>query len=573
MKKNVYSLKNLAIKGFACMMFAGFCLMISSGVFAQGVAINAAGTAADSSAMLDVSSTTSGILIPRMTENQKSAIVSPATGLMIYQTDAVTGFWYFDGAVWVQAIGPAGAAGNDGIDGATGATGNDGAAGAAGATGNDGATGATGAPGSANAWGLDGNTGTVDGTNFLGTADDIPFNIRVNNAKSGRIDRTLETTFLGYLSGNANTTGFGNTFLGNKAGYSNIDAGGNVAVGGNALMSNTYWPNNVAVGYEALKMVTNAGNVAVGYKALQSSTASYSTAVGYSALISNSSGIGNTALGSSALYTNTNGSNNTGIGSGALTSSTGSNNTSLGYNAGMWNTSGAGNTFMGTTAGNTNTTGSNNTLVGYNADVSSAGLSNATAIGYNAKVGASNSLVLGGTGGSAVKVGIGTTTPATTLDVKGTVNISGATSGYAGFTVPAAVTNSTTYVLPDIAPTAGQVLSSAAPVAGVATLSWTAAGGGGGFVNSSLYLCNSSSCSSVAACPSGWTDAGCGRSFWMSQQAYTRTCFRTDTPARVIYLYNTSCGSMTCPSGWTEAGCGVNFQDASPTYMKTCYQY
>ena len=37
-------------------------------------------------------------------------------------------------------------------------------------------------------WSLTGNSGTVDGTNFIGTTDNIPFNIRVNNQKAGSID-------------------------------------------------------------------------------------------------------------------------------------------------------------------------------------------------------------------------------------------------------------------------------------------------------------------------------------------------------------------------------------------------
>ncbi len=45
------------------------------------------------------------------------------------------------------------------------------------------------------------------------------------------------------------------------------------------------------------------------------------------------------------------------------------------------------------------------------------GLQNAAAIGAHAEVGASNSLVPGGTGAYAVKVGIGTTTPSNILTI------------------------------------------------------------------------------------------------------------------------------------------------------------
>ncbi|MEJ5267693.1 MAG: hypothetical protein WHW07_07825 [Bacteroidales bacterium] len=68
----------------------------------QGVAINNLGTNTDASAMLDVSSTNSGVLIPRMTQAQRDAISNPATGLVIYQTNNNPGFYYYDGINWVR---------------------------------------------------------------------------------------------------------------------------------------------------------------------------------------------------------------------------------------------------------------------------------------------------------------------------------------------------------------------------------------------------------------------------------------------------------------------------------------
>lgn len=57
-------------------------------------------TTPDNTAALDITSTTSGLLIPRMTEAQRLAIVTPATGLMVYETDTTPGFWYYDGTIW-----------------------------------------------------------------------------------------------------------------------------------------------------------------------------------------------------------------------------------------------------------------------------------------------------------------------------------------------------------------------------------------------------------------------------------------------------------------------------------------
>ncbi len=62
--------------------------------------INSTGAAPDASAMLDVTSTSKGMLIPRMTAAQKTAINLPSTGLMIYQTDGTTGFYYYNGSTW-----------------------------------------------------------------------------------------------------------------------------------------------------------------------------------------------------------------------------------------------------------------------------------------------------------------------------------------------------------------------------------------------------------------------------------------------------------------------------------------
>lgn len=82
---------------------------------AQGLAINATGSTADASAMLDVSSTSQGVLVPRMTAAQRTAIAAPATGLLVYQTDGTAGFYFYNGTAWTSLNGgggsPTGAAG------------------------------------------------------------------------------------------------------------------------------------------------------------------------------------------------------------------------------------------------------------------------------------------------------------------------------------------------------------------------------------------------------------------------------------------------------------------------------
>lgn len=78
-----------------------------------GAAINTSGASADPSAMLDVSSTSKGVLIPRMTESDRLSILSPARGLLVYQIDATQGFWYHDGITWSQLGGSSGGGGID----------------------------------------------------------------------------------------------------------------------------------------------------------------------------------------------------------------------------------------------------------------------------------------------------------------------------------------------------------------------------------------------------------------------------------------------------------------------------
>ena len=60
----------------------------------------------NTSAALDITSTTKGLLPPRMTYAQRQAISSPATGLMIYCTDCGNGEpQYYSGAEWKNMIG------------------------------------------------------------------------------------------------------------------------------------------------------------------------------------------------------------------------------------------------------------------------------------------------------------------------------------------------------------------------------------------------------------------------------------------------------------------------------------
>ena len=69
-------------------------LLIAGTAMAQGVAINEDNSSPDPSAMLDVKSSEKGILIPHLTQTQRNAVLNPANGLLIYQTDNEPGFYY-----------------------------------------------------------------------------------------------------------------------------------------------------------------------------------------------------------------------------------------------------------------------------------------------------------------------------------------------------------------------------------------------------------------------------------------------------------------------------------------------
>ena len=79
-----------------------FCLFLMLGSIPTFAQIGIGTKTPAASAALEVTSSTNnkGILIPRITATQKDAIVSPAEGLLIYQTTAPIGFYYFTGSAW-----------------------------------------------------------------------------------------------------------------------------------------------------------------------------------------------------------------------------------------------------------------------------------------------------------------------------------------------------------------------------------------------------------------------------------------------------------------------------------------
>ncbi|WP_242118764.1 hypothetical protein [Aestuariivivens sediminicola] len=80
--------------------FVLIAILLNSLVYAQvGIGTNSP----DASSILDLSSTTQGMLTPRMTEVQRLAIANPASGLVVYDTDE-NAFFHYTGTEWLKLI-------------------------------------------------------------------------------------------------------------------------------------------------------------------------------------------------------------------------------------------------------------------------------------------------------------------------------------------------------------------------------------------------------------------------------------------------------------------------------------
>jgi hypothetical protein len=324
-------------------------------VMAQ-IGINTTGARPDASAMLDVTASNKGILIPRMTTAQKLAIVNPKEGLLVYDIDAKQ-FSYcltpFTGATincnWVNF-------------------------------GNNTTT------SSGNAWSVLGNAGTDTTTQYIGTSDNKSLFFRINNKPYGRFGTN------------------GNIAIGRSTlikafmddGYGNIQNTTNAIAIGDSALSNLFYsykyfgvePSSIAIGTRALQknIYNNNNNIAIGYEAQMKQEGAFNTAIGYQAL-RNNIGSANLAFGNFALFNNTTGSYNIGVGYNSLKNNNGSYNVAIGNNANNGSASTSNLVSMGYNAN----AGTNGVAIG----AASAATTNATAIGYNAMAQAMGAVAIG----------------------------------------------------------------------------------------------------------------------------------------------------------------------------------
>lgn len=344
-------------------------------VFSQNVGIGT--TNPDPTAKLDITSTSGGVLVPRMTLTQRNAITSPATGLLIYQTDNTAGFYYYDGSAWKSIAGAA----------STG-------------------------------WQLNGNANTNPSSDFIGTTDNQPLIFKINNQTAGQLNPGTGNIFWGINAGKNNTTGYSNVAVGRGALFSNASSPLNIAIGDSALHFYQSGSPNLAIGYKALfsnttgiynfamgvsalqNNTTASGNLALGFRSLvsnidghdniaignstmdQNKSGNYNVGIGYLNLFANTTGNYNTSVGPSALYINTTGSNNSAFGNKALYQNiSGNQNVGIGNESLFFNATGAYNTAAGNYSLHKNTTGNYNVALGSDAlRTNGTGLNN-TAIG------------------------------------------------------------------------------------------------------------------------------------------------------------------------------------------------
>lgn len=86
---------------FVLILFcSSYMVLAQTNTFPSTGAAGIGTTTPNASAMLDIVSTSKGVLIPRMTKVQRDAIVSPVAGLLIFQTNSTPGFYYYTGVAW-----------------------------------------------------------------------------------------------------------------------------------------------------------------------------------------------------------------------------------------------------------------------------------------------------------------------------------------------------------------------------------------------------------------------------------------------------------------------------------------
>ena len=202
---------------------------IATATFTANQRVGIGNTTPDASAIVDIASTTRGMLTPRMTQTQRDAITTPTTGLLVYQTDNTPGFYHYNGSSWI----PVG--------------------------------------GNTSGWALTGNAGTT-AANFIGTTDSQNFAIRTNNTERITVEAdgdigigtTTPTDHLHLHEATATTNFIG--FTDATTGTSSATDGSVVGILNDDLFLWNRENQNVIFGANNVERmrINNAGNVGIG---------------------------------------------------------------------------------------------------------------------------------------------------------------------------------------------------------------------------------------------------------------------------------------------------------------------
>lgn len=377
-------------------------------LIAQAVSVTIDGSSPDPSALLDIQSTTSGLLIPRMTTAQRELVNSPAVGLLVFDTGSES-FWFKETTGWVEL--------RDGNIKSLADNDDDTRIQLEESVDED-----------IIRFDLAGQERWVMRSKSLepsNTGQSLFIGVGAGASDNGTDNRNVaigDSAFIANTSGSSNTavghsamhensSGYENTAVGYKSMYSNVGGAWNTVAGYRSLFQNTSGHSNAAVGYQALKANTTGDkNSAFGYNALYFNiSGDGNSAGGYEALGLNISGKYNVAFGSQALYQNSSGNNNVAIGRGALFNNIdrsalvaigdsslynngltavqtheASYNTAVGASALLGNTKGFANTAYGFKTMYANSTGFSNTAIGYQSLYANGPGYDNTANGYEA---------------------------------------------------------------------------------------------------------------------------------------------------------------------------------------------
>lgn len=427
------------------------------GFYSSGnVGINT-GTSMLASAQFQINSTTRGFLPPRMTTTQRNAIVSPATGLSIYNTTTLAPNVY-NGTAWV---GVGGLAIGDTITSAT--------AGSVLFAGTSGVL----AQNNANLFWDDTNNRLGIGTATPTLPLDVVGEAKVNGLIIGKGFNTLAnirlttssnslinvTTGTGNVvvgdGGQAITSGTNNFMLGALSAFRISTGSNNISIGSESLLNTTTQSNNIALGNRAGAYQTGFNNltptsciyignncfsgavsptneIVIGNGTNTIGLGSNTTIIGNSSTITTAlrgrlilgtttdSGlyqldVNGTARVTGDMVVNTitigkgNGAlaENTVYGYQALAVTTASFNTAIGYQTLKANTTGFNNTAIGAFSLSQNIIGNNNTAIGISSLYKATGSTNTTLgnrAGFNVTTGQQNTFIGGSAAGGTADI-------------------------------------------------------------------------------------------------------------------------------------------------------------------------